>query len=170
MMDITDSELAMVSSLAEKQVELEVRIAKGEALLEQLKKEHREISEKALPAALQEVGLASVTLTNGKKVTVKTEIYASIPKDSSAPAFAWLRDHGHGALIKNIISTEFGKGEDEKAVEAAMLLAEAGFTPSQKESVHPMTLKAFLKEQVEKGQDVPLDLFGAFVFNKSKVA
>lgn len=170
MIDITDDELSMVSALAARQVELEERIAKGEALLDQLKQELRQVAEKDLPNALQEVGLSAIQLTNGKKVTIKTEIYASIPKDSSAPAFAWLRDHGHGALIKNIISTEFGKGEDEKAVQAAMLLAEAGFTPSQKESVHPMTLKAFLKEQMEKGTSVPLELFGAFILNRAKVA
>jgi hypothetical protein len=102
-------------------------------------------------------------------VSTKQEYYASIPAEKSGQAFAWLREHGYGAIIKNVISAEFGKGEDEKALEAATVLAEAGFKPSQKESVHPMTLKAFVKEQMEKGNEVPADLLGVFTITRSKV-
>lgn len=166
---ITDDELSSVAALASRQAELEYRIKRGESLLDDLKKEWRQIAEHDLPNAIQEVGLSTFTLADGRKISTKTEVYASIPKDNPNKAFAWLRANGHGALIKNVISAEFGKGEDEQAVEAASALAEAGFKPSQKESVHPMTLKAFLKEQLEKGVDVPLEDFGAHIVTRAKV-
>lgn len=32
-----------------------------------------------------------------------------------------------------------------------------------------MTLKAFAREQVEKGKELPLDLFGIYIANKAKL-
>jgi len=32
-----------------------------------------------------------------------------------------------------------------------------------------MTLKAFVKEQVEKGKEVPFDMFGVYIANKTKL-
>ena len=36
-----------------------------------------------------------------------------------------------------------------------------GLQPSLDQSVHAQTLKAFLKEQLAMGTNIPLDLFGA---------
>jgi hypothetical protein len=35
--------------------------------------------------------------------------------------------------------------------------------------VHPSTLKGFVKEQIELGKNVPADLFGTYVSNKTKL-
>ena len=40
---------------------------------------------------------------------------------------------------------------------------------NKKEKVEPMTLKAFAKEQVEKGKELPFDLFGIYIANKAKL-
>ena len=39
----------------------------------------------------------------------------------------------------------------------------------QAEKVEPMTLKAFVREQIEKGKDVPADLFGVYVATRTKI-
>ena len=39
-----------------------------------------------------------------------------------------------------------------------------------KEAVHHMRLKAFAKEQLEKGTDVPVDLFGLYTGLKTTIA
>jgi len=38
-------------------------------------------------------------------------------------------------------------------------------------SIHPSTLKAFFKEQLDKGNpaEIPLDLFGVHVLNEIKI-
>ena len=38
-----------------------------------------------------------------------------------------------------------------------------------KEAVHPQTLKAFVREQVETGKELPFDLFGVYIANKTKI-
>jgi hypothetical protein len=40
---------------------------------------------------------------------------------------------------------------------------------SDKEGVHAQTLKAFIKEQMAKGVDVPLELFGAYPYSKAVI-
>lgn len=167
--ELNNEQMAMIADLAARQVVLEEYIAKCESNAEAAKVNLRKISEVALPNAMAEVGMSEFKLSNGTVVKVKQEVYASIPKDNTGPAFAWLREHNLDAVIKNVISVEFGKGEDQEAIRAATALAEEGFKPTQNQTVHPMTLKALLKEQMEKGVDVPLTAFGAHTVNKSKV-
>jgi hypothetical protein len=168
-MNLTNQELAQVTALAELQVRQEKHVEYLEEQLKQAKKELLQTSDSDLPNAMAEIGMTSFTLTNGHKISIKEEVYASIPKEGQDKAFSWLRSHDFGALIKNQIIAEFGKGEDNAAHEAAMLLAEHGWKPTQKESVHPMTLKAFIREQLSEGREIPLDFFGATVVNRAIV-
>ena len=49
------------------------------------------------------------------------------------------------------------------------LLQERGFDPTTKTHVHPSTLKAFVKERLEDGKPLDLDLFGAFITNAAQI-
>jgi hypothetical protein len=42
-------------------------------------------------------------------------------------------------------------------------LENKGFHPESKTHIHAMTLKAFVRERVENGLPIDLDMFGAFV-------
>ena len=44
-----------------------------------------------------------------------------------------------------------------------------GHSLQQKKWVEPMTLKAVVKEQVERGNDLPLEAFNVYVGQKIKV-
>jgi hypothetical protein len=35
--------------------------------------------------------------------------------------------------------------------------------------VEPMTLKSYVKTEIEKGRSVPMDLFGVYVANKTTI-
>lgn len=165
----TDEDLAVISKLAHLQLERQKWVAHIEEKLEAAKALLKKVQEEELPNAMKEIGMTEFKLTDGTKVTIKNEVYCSIPKDDGGRALNWLRDHNFGGLIKNQIIAEFGKGEDAKALEAAELLAEAGFHPEQKQTVHPQTLKAFAREQIEKGNEFPMDYFGAHIVDKAKV-
>lgn len=168
-MKLTNEELAQVTALAELQVKQENQVEYLEEELKAAKERLRKTSDNDLPNAMAEIGMSSFVLTNGHKITIKEEVYASIPKEEQERAFTWLRNHEFGALIKNQIIAEFGKGEDAEAHKAALMLAEHGWKPTQKESVHPMTLKAFIREQLSEGHEVPLDFFGATVVSRAVV-
>ena len=99
---------------------------------------------------MQELGLESLTLKDGSAVKVKQLVQASIPVKHRETAFQWLRDRGHGDLIKNQISAEFGKGEDQSAGKFIENIKSLGYEPKQKVWVEPMTLKAFVREQISR--------------------
>ena len=110
-----------------------------------------------IPEALAECGLSELKLTDGQKISVQTYYSASIPKDKINDALDWLRDNGHGDLIKNTVSIDYGKGEDNVAADMKQKLHEAGQSFTDKTGVHPQTLKAFAREQTETGKNLPLD-------------
>ena len=94
---------------------------------------------------------------------------ASIPIAKREEAFKWLRDNDLGDLIKNEVTVSFGRNEDNKAAEYAVLAQGQGYQPIQKLKVEPMTLKALVRERVESGKDMPSDLFNVFAGNRTKL-
>ena len=44
-----------------------------------------------------------------------------------------------------------------------------GFEVMQKQEVHSGTLKAFVKERIENGEEVPTDLFGVFTGERATI-
>ena len=48
-------------------------------------------------------------------------------------------------------------------------LNEKGFQSSQREWVEPSTLRAFIREQHEAGNQLPMDLLGAYVGQKTTI-
>lgn len=71
----------------------------------------------------------------------------------------WLDDNNLGGVIKNEVVVSFDRGDNEKAKELMLELQEKQLDCLKEESVHPMTLKATLKEALSQGLNVPFDLF-----------
>ena len=166
---LRSDDLDGVSRLAQEAAELEQEIASVEQKLKDKKKALYKITDAQLPEALEEMNLQKFTLTDGSEISVKPIYAASIPKDRRDEAFQWLRDHEFGDLVKNNVTVTFGRGEDDTAKDFIGLCGEQGFVPSQIEKVEPMTLKAWLRERVEEGDPIPLDLFGAFISQRATI-
>jgi hypothetical protein len=94
---------------------------------------------------------------------------ASIPPDNLEGAIMWLNANGAGSIVKNTVTLQFGKGEEQKAAEAMDLLREKGFDYENKKSVHHTTLSATLREMLEEGVNVPMQLLGAHVMPFVKI-
>lgn len=165
----TEEGLAEVSDLALRQLELEERIEATQELLKQLQEAHTAVSSQLLPAALHAHNLSEIKMADGSQVTIQKIVRASIPKNRADEAFAWLETNEHGDLIKHIVSASFGRGEDEAVQAALEALAEAGVYAEDKRTVHPQTLGAFVREQLEVGADLPHDLLGVFVGEVAKI-
>ena len=167
--NVSDDGIQTVSVLAEAQVELEEQIEEKNNELKVLKEKHRRISEEQLPEALKELGIAEFKLSDGTKVSTSIYYSARISPDNKEEAFKWLRENNFADLIKNTVSASFGRDEDETANELLNELNSKGLNTTQKEWVEPMTLKAFVIEQVEKGADLPLETFNVYIGQKSKI-
>jgi hypothetical protein len=113
--------------------------------------------------------MKSFKMADGSSIEVKPFYSASIKEEKRAEAFAWLRDNGFGDLIKNNVSVRFGRNEDEQCSRLLEILALRGYVAEQSEKVESMTLKAWVRERVEKGSEVPSDLFGAFIGQRAVI-
>ena len=163
-----DKELSGVAEIAQRQVDLEESVLRTEDYLKQLKKDLEQVSTRELPDALMELGLSGLPLADGTVILIKPFVSANISKANQEEAHQWLAENGHADLIKSIISVNTGK--DAVASEVAYrALVDAGFSPDTKESVHNQTLKAFVREQVEAGTALPLELFGVFLGQKATI-
>ena len=155
--------------MAESQVDLEEQIEELNNQLKVVKEKHRRISEEQLPEALQEAGVSEFKLKDGTKVSTSTYYSARITPDNKEEAFKWLRENRFADLIKNTVSVSFGRDEDDSARELREELTRNRYTTAQKQWVEPMTLKAFVREQVEKGTDLPYETFNIYIGQKSKI-
>ncbi len=148
---------------------LEDKIKQKETELKKLKKDLNIISGEVIPTMMTEMNISTLKLADGSAVEVKPIYGASISPDKKEEAFNWLRNNGLGDLIKNEVTVSFGRNEDNKASQYAVLAQGQGYQPIQKLKVEPMTLKALVRERVESGKDMPSDLFNVFAGNRTKI-
>ena len=157
-----------LSGLVRRYNEKQQQIEETENYLKGLKEEKQRIAFEQIPMLMDEMGIERIDV-DGAIVKLKAFVSASIPADRKQDAFNWLREHGLDDIIKNDIIVSFGRGQDNKAGDMMYDLEQKGFHPEQKTHIHSMTLKAFVRERVEKGLPIDLDMFGAFVARTAEV-
>ena len=157
-----------LSSLVQQLNEVSRKVEMCEDNLKVLKKERQRLSMETIPELMDEMGIERLDV-DGATVTLKPFVSASIPTNRRQEAYTWLREHGLDDIIKNDVILSFGRGEDNVAGSLMGELEERGLHPESKTHIHSMTLKAFVKERVEKGLPIDLDMFGAFVARTADV-
>ena len=152
-----------VASLARDIRSTEEVISDLEEVLKMTKAKLLKMTDEELPALMEEMGISSLTLDDGSVVKVTRTYGGSILVENRPKAYEWLREHGYDDIIKNTVMCQFGRGEDDRAKGFADFAAENGFAPEQKTEIHSQTLRAFVKERIEKGDAFPMELFGAYI-------
>ncbi len=166
---VQDDQLTGVSALAKRAKSLEKEIEEHETTLKGAKERYRKLTEETIPEALAEMGMSSFKMEDGSSIDIKPFYSASISEARRAEAFQWLRDHGFDDIIKNTVSVRFGRGEAELCDRLLTVLATQGFRSEQAEKVEPSTLKAWVRERVERGDEFPTELFGAYIGKKAVI-
>ena len=167
--DVSDGELSIVSALANKQLQLATEVAELEADLKAKKEELRLTSEQELPDAMQAAGLTQIKLNSGENISINEFYNAHISKANQEKAYEWLTANGHEGLIKNEVLLKFGREESLVVDETVSALQARGLSPQVRQSVHPSTLKAFVKEQFTSGNDIPTEPFGIYIGTKATI-
>tara|TARA_R100000750_G_scaffold58611_1_gene46447 strand:- start:1000 stop:1581 length:582 start_codon:yes stop_codon:yes gene_type:complete len=150
---LDDTQLETLSENITRFLRIGGMIGNTEERLRKLKEQYRQLSEEDLPQKMAELGMQDLRLEDGSRITIDMFYATRINQNNRNAAHDWLREQGHGDIIKNVVSVTFGKGEDDTALETVTLLEQEGLLPDQKESVHPSTLKAFVKERIESGDN-----------------
>ena len=159
---VQKGDIKTLSSLVKDLDQLTIDINEKEEELKSLKLQKHKMSTEQIPAMMDEMGVQRLDVEN-LSVSLKPLINASIPPTRRDEAYQWLRENGLDDIIKNDVIMSFGKGEDNMAGDIMYDLEQRGMHPEKKTHIHSMTLKAFIRERVEKGLPIDLDLFGAFV-------
>lgn len=166
---VKDEDLSSVAALAKRAKMLEKEIEEIEFVLKERSEQLRKMQEETLPNMLTELGMKEFTMSDGSKITVKPFYSASIKEENRAQAYEWLRDNGYDDIIKNTVSVRFGRGEDQLCETLLNLLREQSYPVEQAQKIEPQTLKAWVREQTERGTAFPTDLFGVFIGQKATI-
>lgn len=166
-LQVNDDAVSSLADLAKRAKNLEREIEDLEAVLKERKHQQTKLLEESIPEALNSLGMKSFQMEDGSSISIKPYYSASIKEERRAEAYQWLREHGFDDIIKNTVSVRFGRGEDNLCESLLNLLGEKGFPAEQAEKIEPMTLKAWAREQVERGNEFPMDLFGVYIGQKA---
>lgn len=178
-------DLSQVAKTAGEMLRLEAEIEAMEAELKDKKKELETVQMQTLPDLMQSFGLKDFTLSNGAKVVIDSIVKASLPTKTAIDkadederpvlenrlheALTFMRDNNAGELIKNELALEFSKGQDNIVGDFIGKAEEMGIPHKRQESVHNSTLCKWIKERMQAGLDVPMDLFGVYTGKKAIV-
>lgn len=166
--NVDTQEAKTLSDMVRKLRSVDQEIERVEKELKALKQDRQKLTTELIPGVMDQMGVERLDV-DGVTVTRKLIVSASISEERRDQAFGWLRENGLDDIIKNDVVVSFGKGQDNYAKNAVAILREQGFDPDVKTHIHPQTLKAFVKERVEDGKPIDLDLFGAYVVNAAEI-
>lgn len=166
---VKDEDLSSVAALAKRAKMLEKEIEEFESVLKERQEQLRKLQEESIPNMLNELGMKDFTMADGSKITVKPFYSASIKEENRAQAYEWLRDNGYDDIIKNTVSVRFGRGEDQLCDTLLSLLREQNYPVEQAQKIEPQTLKAWVREQTERGTAFPSKLFGVYIGQKATI-
>lgn len=144
-------------------------VNKAMADLKTKQQRYNNLVEFQIPEAMAEAKQEALKTADGTPVEVAETLYAAIPKARLPEAIMWLTANGGESIIKRKLELGFDKGEDQQASRCLDTLLEEGFTPTDTQSVNPMSLAAHLREMVERGETVPMEMLGAYVRKVAKI-
>ena len=166
--------LAQISRLAEALGTAEFEVEQAQEKLKKAQDTMRDLAERQLPEAMEEVGVEEFTTTTGLKVKIKEALRASMGgnAEAKAKALTWLRDNGHEAIIKLGVVVPFGRGDEARGQAHALFseLKKQGHPAEFKQDVHAQTLGALVRELMEDGVDVPEDTLHVYRQRTAKVS
>lgn len=176
-------ELKILGDLAKQQIKLENDIVRFEEKVVVAKKELLVLSEEIFPEKMQQFELTDVTI-KGRKIELINDFRCNFPSlggierakgeqrtqliKRKKDGIKWMTENDHTGLLKCKVTYEFGMGE-EKMLAKFRERTHKSFPKleaAESESIHPATLKKFLKELGEDGVDYPKETFGVSPYKR----
>lgn len=165
------ADLETLSTLADEADTLESQINNTEEALRTLKKKFTYLTEEQLPEIMKAIGLKKITTNSGLDLEHTTKVRCNNSKERKPNIIKWLFAIGQGAAVERVIQVPFGLGDDESneadIVKAALGDIKRPFVDDQ--SVNTNRLNALVDKLLEDGEEVDLDMLGAFIHDKVKI-
>lgn len=165
-----DNILAQIAGTARDILEAQREVAEAEEALREAQAKLKTLQEVTMIELMVDAGQEELTTIDGLKVSIKDMIRGTPTKDKEKDAFDWLRKSGNGGIIKSELSADLGKAKPEEIKKALDALKAAGIAKANhKQSVHWQTLGALVREKLAKGEDVPLETLGVYMWKQAEV-
>jgi hypothetical protein len=163
--------LSRISNLALKQKELESSIAKKQEELQKELGKLKQVQEVDLPELMDKAGQKKLLTSAGINIILKDFVKGHISESNKEKAYKWLDENKFDRLIKHQFTIEFDKDDGELAdtIRDELVNWERQLDLQEKKSIHNKTLNSFLKVELEKGTNVPFDLFGIQRIKKTTI-
>lgn len=155
---IDDAGLSKLATLVRRMQDAKSYVDSLKADLERAEDTYRKFEQDLIPALMNSLNIESTTMSDGYVLKIEKFINTSIAEENKEAFHKWLEENEHGGLIKNVVSVALGRNSDNEQALLLSLLVENGFEPEQKKKVEPMTLKAWAKQQLEAGVELPNSL------------
>jgi hypothetical protein len=159
---VSDVQLGTISVLITEKLKLEEELEDLNRKVKSLTERVREISSVRIPEIFDGLGFSEIRLDDGRRVTIKTDYACSITENNKVAAFSELRQRGLDSVIKNEVKVPLGKDSVVLLKKLTGFCEKLKLKVEQKESVHPQTLKALVREQVEAGSPLNEEVFSIF--------
>jgi uncharacterized protein YdcH (DUF465 family) len=149
----------------------EKELAKAKAAHDAAKEALRVIVEVQLPGAMEKLGQKKCTTLKGRVIEIKDEMTHSLAADRKEDGLNWLEKNGQGGIIKRELTVTLVKGQEALASQVVTTIkaAHPELDVTQDRNVAPATLKSILKVLMEKGVEVPMEIFKINRFKKAHV-
>lgn len=138
--EVEHDQLKVLMLLAKQMEDLHLEYDAAETALKELADKGAQIEEIKIPDLMRELGLKEITLESGRKISLKTDYYPRIVQTKWPDMKKWLEEHNASAIVTSECVVD-GRHKDQLEINRLPF--------RYVESIHPSTLKAFVKEQIE---------------------
>ena len=167
--DLHVDEQSSLTAMALKIKEKEKGIEDLKQDLKKAEADLRYYRDELFPARMEEAGVIDFRLREtNEQVVLTRDMKVNVLKDNRPALHQWLRDNGHSALIKNVVSASFEAGQDEKALEFLEEGRSKNLSMSQQESVHSQTFMKWVRAQISANEPLP-DVVEPYHFYKVSI-
>jgi len=167
-LDNEEIDLGQLSKLIHRRDRILSTVQDLEQQLQAAKERCDMLSRQEIPSLMDELGLKEIKLVDGRTIKVKEILKASINKANQKAAYLWLKEKGHGDIIKSKVLFKTTKGHESEAVEVLAAIQAAGYDASKTDEVHWQTLNAWAREQYARGMEFPEEI-GIFEYRETEV-
>lgn len=167
-LEAATSQLSVITQLVEAYRLALATVEAAETQLSEAQAKANKLQLYDIPDAMKAAGLTELKLEDRSTLVVKEELNVNVSEVNRRAAFAWLRRHQLGSIIKSqIIVDARGAGDAAKlTAELQKVATKYELELEAKETIHAATLKSTVKELLEKGTVLP-PCFSVHQFNKA---
>ncbi len=155
--EVGKGQLKALAKLVKEYIAFLDKITIAEEQLKKAKKDLDVLIKGRIPEAMIDAGVMNIALEDGTKLKLDKKTVASISEARKDAAMEWLTKNKFGELIKDEHKIILQHSDKKLSQSLKRMLRELRLEPTTKISIHPQTLGALVRSQIEEGNSAFFD-------------